>query len=403
MDTNPSTLLLEYNPFPRNSVNLVVGPTNTGKTYFVTQLINNYKVFFPPPVQRILVVLCNERVKPIDFDSALVDVNIEQIPLSDFVPDNLQEHDLVVLDDLQTITEPIKLTITVCAHHYNLVSLFVITHNLLGNPNFGLVNYCHRLFLFMKSSSNIRQLTYVINNFYYDPDIKHYLKSVLGFCQSEKEVLALELNPIASQPSSQQAVLAFSHLTSYLDKGYFLLYPYPHWGKTYEHQFTASVSTAMSDAFPFDDLSGLPQPTLVAVPASTIIKAKAAKTSSVNKDVKCSEEKQWEETIREIEENIESYFPPPRWQKIKNLAKEILRNPQFCVMTDGKTFHQKERPRTMVSMIDFLAVATRRAGPMERERDPTWKLYAMHVETLLRNNAPRDLFKNKLLVPVRFQ
>jgi hypothetical protein len=401
------TSLLEYNPFPRNSVNLLVGPTNSGKTYFVTTLVNNYKVYFSGPVHRILVVLCNDRVQPIDFDPSL-EVPIEQISLTDFVPDNLCEHDLVLLDDVQTVTEPIKLTITVCAHHYNLTALFVITHSLLGNPNFALVNYCHRLFLFMRSSSNIRQLTYVINHFYFDTEIKTYLKSVLGFCQREKEVLALELNPLASQAKQLQVVLAFSHLSSYLDKGYFLLYPYPQWGSAYVESITSnqlSVTKKMSESFPYGENDDLPQPTLVAVPVSVVLQSKAAAAAG-NKSgavAKCSEQEQWEETNREIEDNIESYFPPPRWQKIKNLAKEILRHPQFCVKTDGKTFHVKDRPRTMVAMIDFLAVATRRAAPMEKDRDPTWKLYAMYVEMLLKNNAPRDLFKNKFLVPVRYQ
>ena len=95
MDSSESSNLLEYNPFPRNSVNLVVGPTHIGKTYFVTKLLNNYKLYFSGPVGRILIVLCNERVQPLNFDpNQLLDVSVEHILLSEFVPDNLQEHDL---------------------------------------------------------------------------------------------------------------------------------------------------------------------------------------------------------------------------------------------------------------------------------------------------------------------
>lgn len=117
----------------------------------------------------------------------------------------------------------------------------------------------------------------------------------------------------------------------------------------------------------------------------------------------CSDKKQWEETTLLIEESIDRYFPPPRWQKVKNLATEILSHPEMCVKTDGKTFHLKDRPRTEVSMIDFLSVATRRAGPMEKQRDPIWKIYTMHVEALIKNNAPKDLFKNKLLIQLKYQ
>jgi hypothetical protein len=401
MEIQPASHL-QYSPFPRNSVNVIVGPTHIGKTYFVTKLISNYKLFFAPPVKRILIVLCNVRVQPIEFDREL-DVPVEQIPLSEFVPDNLEPHDLVVLDDLQVLSEPIRLTITVCAHHYNLAALFVITHSVLGNANFELLNYCHRLFSFMGASANVRQIKYIINSYYHDTEIKQYLKSVCSFCEKTKEVLALELNPLANNNAQRQVVLAFSHLTSLLDKGYFLLYPYPHWGKEYSKTFKGSVTTKMSDSFTMtDDSFQYPDPMLVAVPVNTVLQAKTVLVAD-KKERQCSDQKQWEETIREIEDNIESYFPPARWQKIKNLAKEILRNSQFCVKTDGKTFHLKERPRTEVSMIDFLAVATRRAGPIETRRDPMWKIYSLHVDTLLKNNAPKDLFKNKLLVPARFQ
>ena len=254
--------------------------------------------------------------------------------------------------------------------------------------------------------------------------MKNYLKTVVGYCQSEREVLALELNPLASNPRNQ-VILAFSHLSKLVDKGFFLVYPYPHWGNLYIKEFIHSIDISKmnfinnsssssksiaNETFPFmDDVAGggtvvnLPQPTLVVVPASAVVQAKKNFDGGPRKDVKCVEKTQWNETIREIEENIESYFPANKWQRIKNLAKEIMRNPMFCVKTDGKTFHIKERPRTEVSLIDFLAIATRRAGPMERERDPTWKLYSMHVETLLKNNAPKDLFKNKVLIPKRFR
>lgn len=396
MESSQSTLL-EYSPFPRNSVNLVVGPTHIGKSFFVTQLLNNYKVYFHGPVDRILVVLCNERVQPLTIDT---DVPIEQIPLSEYLPDILQPNDLVVIDDLQNLTEPIKHTISVSAHHYNLVSLFVITHVLVGDANFTLASRIHRLFLFTNSSANIRQAKYMIDHFYQDPEVKSYLKRVLGFCESENQILALELSALASSSRDQRVILAFSHLPSLVDKHFFLLYPFPYWGQKYTNNFAHTVVTNM-ESFPYDEMPpNLPQPTLVAVPMDAVVKAKA-KTQDEPTET-CSDKQQWEETIGEIEENIESYFPPPRWQKVKNLAKEILRNPNFCVKTDGKTFHLKDRPRTTVAMIDFLATATRQAAPMEKNRDPTWKYYAMHVDTLLKNNAPRDLFKNKLLIPKRF-
>lgn len=405
MDSGPSTPpLLEHTIFPRNSVNLVVGPTHIGKTFFVNKLLNNYKLYFNGPVGRILIVLCNDRVQPLALELAAADeVEVEQIPLSEFVPYNLEANDLVVIDDLQIVTPAIRETITVGAHHYNLVSLFVITHDLVGNANFELVRKCHRLFLFMSANANTRQINHIINYFYHDIEIKKYLKTVASFCQQEREVLALELNPITSSSSSSsqnsQVILALSHIGCLLTKGYYLLYPFPHWGQTYTAQIGANYSVQGIELPP---TANMPESTLVAVPVSAVVKAKAA-AAAAKTEPKCMDKVQWEETNREIEENIESYFPPQKWQKIKNLAKEILRNKQFCVKTDGKTFHLVNKPKTEVSLIDFLAVATRRAAPMEQERDPTWRVFAMHVDTLLKNNAPKDLFKNKLLMPAKFQ
>ena len=123
----------------------MTGPTFVGKTYFVTQLVNNYKKFFHSQVDRVVVVLCNSRVKSIVFNQEL-DIPVEQVLLSDFLPDYLEDNDLVIIDDLQHLTPEVKLTISVCAHHQSLASLFVVTHSLLGTRNFELLSLCHRVF-----------------------------------------------------------------------------------------------------------------------------------------------------------------------------------------------------------------------------------------------------------------
>lgn len=394
--------LLEFEPFPNNSVNLIVGPTGVGKTFFVTRLLNNFKLYFASPVKRIFVVLCNDRVEPIVFDSDLP-VVVEQKPLSEFIPDDLQESDLVLLDDLQLVTESVRFAITVCAHHYNLVSLFVVTHNLVGNANFELVKYCHRLFMFMSASANVNQLFFLINRFYYEDEVKKYLKSVANFCQKEKEILALELNPLAAQNKNRhvQTVLAFSHITTLITKGYFFIYPYPHWGKEYVQDFVYTVEKTMS--LDVSEAVSFPVPTLVAVPLEVVREKKKheSKQQQQQQTSVCAEKNQWEQTVLDIEENIESYFAPPRWQRAKNVAKEILQHPQYCVSVDGKTFHLKSsnKPSDKMSLIDFVNVVTRRVGPKEKiVNNSTWKACKLHVSMLLKNNAPRDLFKNKLIL-----
>ena len=172
--------MLQYKPFPRNSVNLVTGPTSVGKTRLITHLFNHFPVYFQPPVHRIVVVQCNSRIQPIKFNFSSDinnqhDVLVEHVTLAEFSPDELRAGDLVVIDDVQKVTDAIRMSISVCAHHYDLVSLFIVTHSILGHVHFELLNLVHRAILFMKSTSNIRLSKYIGAHFYPDPELKAVL------------------------------------------------------------------------------------------------------------------------------------------------------------------------------------------------------------------------------------
>jgi len=380
MDMKQST----FTPFPKNSVNLVTGPTSIGKTFFITHLLNNYKVYFPC-INRIIIVVCNQHVEFVSL-SPDIDVDILQLPLVDFDPEELEENDLVVIDDVQTLNENIRSTISVGTHHKHLASLFIVTHSLLRNRNYELLSLVHRVFLFLRAASNAKLAKFILQDFFPDPEIKTYLQNqVLNYCNKHKQVLCLELNPIISHPESAH-YLGFSHLDQLSSKGYCLLYP----------ALNLSVDAAFAQDLPIDDV---PPGTFVAVPAQVIVQQKVeAKSQQV-----CSDETTWNKTMRDIEDNIEGYFKSHKHRQCKNLAKEILQHPKMCVTVDGRFFHLKDRPRTKVSMIDFIALATRRAAPMEVSRKPFWINYSVHVDELLKNDAPLELFTNKLLLPKRFQ
>lgn len=380
MDTKPPT----FTPFPKNSVNLVTGPTSIGKTFFITHLLNNHKVYFQS-VNRIVIVVCNQHVEFVTL-SPDIEAEVIQLPLSDFDPEELEEDDLVVIDDVQTLNENIRSTISVGTHHRHLASLFIVTHSLLRNRNYELLSLVHRVFLFLRAASNAKLAKFVLQDFFPDPEIKKYLQSqVLNYCHKHKQVLCLELNPIVSNPESAN-YLGFSHLEELSSKGFCLLYP---------AAMNLSVDATYAQEFPIDDV---PPGTFVAVPAQVIVQKKAeTKSTEV-----CSDETMWNKTMRDIEDNIEGYFKSHKHRQCKNLAKEILQHPKMCVTIDGRFFHLKDRPRTKVSMIDFIALATRRAAPMEVTRKPFWSNYSVHVDELLKNDAPLELFTNKLLLPKRF-
>jgi hypothetical protein len=401
MNADGATLvprLFSFTPFPKYSVNIVTGPTFVGKTYFITQLVNNKKIFFDSPVGRIVVVLCNSRVRSISFDPDL-DVPVEQVLLSDFVIDHLEDNDLVVIDDLQHITPEVKLAISVCAHHQGLASLFVVTHSLLGSSNFELLKLCHRVFVFLGSVANKQLTKYIFDRYYSDPEIKNYLGQVLNFCSKENQVLAIELSPIGHTP---QTVLAFSHLSRLISDNYCLLYPWPHYGQTFSRRFQTRAPVRLAPDMSVNFVEGesvenLPDNTLVALPSRFLVQ-QIASTSTGAGTEECADRQTWETTLEDIEDNIESFFPVKRWKLCKNMAKEILSNPKFCVTRDGKHVHLIGRPNTKVNLMSFIGLATRKAGPTENTRKPEWNAFLPHVQQLLAYGTPREMFVNSLLL-----
>ena len=429
---------VSFDIFPRHSVNLLTGPTSVGKTFFVTHIFNHYKDYFVSnTVSRIYIVLCNERIQPVPV-SVELDIPVEQVPLSEFQVEDLSENDLVLIDDVQHLTDTIRLALSVAAHHYNLASLFIVTHSLLGSSNFELLNYCHRVFLFMRAASNIRLSKYIIDHFYAERQIKDYLKSVVEFCAREKNILAFELNRVASTTDvsatkvqlEEQQFLAFSHLTQWTTSSdadnpcpYFLLYPLPMFGNDYSTHFKESMrfgtpdeglEDSTSDFFnpPKLPLGELPENTCVAIPARIVVAATAAAAAAKNQEKpleeadehECAQRDQWNKTMLDIEENIENFFPTHKWHLVKNLTREILKNPNICVTANGRYFHLLDKPTaTKTNIISFLALVSRRAGPSEKAKKREWSIYKQHVDNLLKYDTPVEMIVNKLLLPTKYQ
>lgn len=393
MASGPSTPV-SFTPFPRHSVNLLTGPTSIGKTTYIRNIIENRHLFFQTPINRIFIVLCNERVQEVPLQSDL-DIPVEQIPLSLYEPELLQEHDLVVIDDIQKVTEHIRLTISVCAHHYNLASLFVVTHSLLNHSNFELLSLCHRVFLFLRASSNTRLSKYILSNFFQEPEVKEALTSIINFCLKEEEVLALELNAPASTIRDKIKYIAFSHLTNLITKGFCYIYPNPQALMDYnDSHIHLRVEPELAELFREDTI---PKYALVAVPTKAIIASKVSPTVLDEEHPKCTKQEQWKNTVDEIEELIESNFKTSRWTNCKALAVEILRNKKFCVYTDGRYFQLIGRPDTRVALLEFLGVATRPAHKTELSNTHKYKVFKKHAQEIREFGSLPSLIKNKLL------
>ena len=396
-----SAFLKKIKPFPRNSVNLVTGPTSSGKTFYVTHLLKHYQIYFQAPVKRIIFVLCNDRIEHLDLrfpTHSDTHPKVLQIPLVEFDPDQLLlPNDLVVIDDLQALTEVIRLTISVCAHHYNLTSLFIITHSLLGNKrHFELLTLCHRIFLFLKGTANVRLFKYLNSHFFQDPEIQLALKEIVPFCQRNNQVLALELNPLASH-SDNLGILGLSHLPSLSEQGYCLVYTLPETVMEVleeESQHNISIDSQVAENFSNHIVeSQFPKSALVVVSSNSVIVSHIKPEA----EPKCSAKQQWEDTMEELEDLIESNFKPSRWRVIKNLAKEICKVKAWCVYTDARHLQVKDRPKTIVSLLDFLGTVTRQATAKEDPHKPEFKSFRPYVQELRRRGVSSTLLRNKLI------
>jgi hypothetical protein len=107
----------------------------------------------------------------------------------------------------------------------------------------------------------------------------------------------------------------------------------------------------------------------------------------------------------QLENEIETGFEFVKWNAAKSLMREILKCPRVCISADFCLAYVDARE---FSIIDFLQVATRKAGPNEgrqggpgRRRkngeDDFVSSFAPLLAVLLANHAPASYIKNKML------
>jgi hypothetical protein len=392
-------------PFPRNCISLLTSPTNTGKSTYLKNILQNPHLFFATPFDRIVVVNCHSLVSTYELEQ---DPNcpwplatVEHYLLSDFLTDLLQPNDLLIIEDLQELTPNIKLLVTAITHHCDLTACFIVTHSLLGSKQFELLSYVHKVILFLKSAAVARLALYIIRHFFVDPNLKAYLKSILGVAESQQAIIHIEINPIAGRSTAHH--IALSHLLSLTSpKGFCLLYPHPNTMSAYEkHQEVMDI-----EALDSDFLDNVPEQ--LHPDSFVLLNAKAVKQWKMQQQQQestgeCAEEvgeKEWTEACNTLEDMINDTVPAAKIFKAKSLCKELLKNPNFCLDTSGRIMHFIDKPKISFSVLDYILVAIRQAGPNELKKinDPNYKLYRHVTKSLLNRNTPTQLIKNKVLL-----
>ncbi len=82
----------------------------------------------------------------------LVSLGIEELGEFEEV---VKRDDIIILDDLLTVSEAVYYLVNYAAHHYNL-TIFIVTQSCLACPLYSLVSLVHNIALFFKNSLTLR-------------------------------------------------------------------------------------------------------------------------------------------------------------------------------------------------------------------------------------------------------
>jgi DNA segregation ATPase FtsK/SpoIIIE-like protein len=380
----------DFQPFKRNSVNIIAAPTNTGKSYFIAQIVKHRHAFFPGnPVKRVVYILCNSSVQP---SSLLVDaansttapaaadaaaappisdpddnfntdlttplesraelsqapaptpvpvdpVDVLYLRLEDFTAPEaiLQEQDLVVFEDVHVVPLALEQTINIFAHHLNLCSIFIICQGVIGKkPLFALLSLAHNVILLFNANAVARCIKYVVAQFFHDDELKAYLKQIIAFAQRFKHVTLLEVNSIAREPSRHLAITALEKLSDPANP-YCFVHPQPYATDHYEERYNRNFARMeFAAAAAPKSLAHAPPYTYMLVPAANVSVQAAGGAQATEGGAVCAEEAKWNEVNAKIESDIQNAFDHKKWRKARSLASEILRNPNLCISDDGR-------------------------------------------------------------------
>ena len=471
---------LRCSVFPRSSTTLITCASNSGKTWFLRQVMLNREVFIEAgkKIRRVVYVNCNQRDTQFshpwedaeeeeddeeddededDDDNDLKKKNEEEeeeeeeeenlidlvsVGLHDLAGtredlfDLVQPGDVVILDDLQTLTKSVEHLVNYGAHHYQLV-VFLVTQSCLGSPLYSLLKSVHNLVLLFANNSASSLARHVKSTFFLSSDTRSCLEDIFAHAEKTKSTVVLKINSVATSPF-HRSVLAFSGVENLFaeqqkqragagasaQRGEVTTFPFCavyvetkyredmlQASRTRKVRLPAAAGFASDEAF-------------VLVPLQNVQVGKNDDDdddddeedrddndvdddgSPKKKKKKVCLRRQWDEMNRQLESEIETGFDFAKWNVAKNLMREVLKCPQVCISSD---FRLAYVDRQEFSIIDFLQVATRKSGPGEvtasaargsRRRPAPRDFVASFVPllaVLLANHAPVSYVKNKRL------
>jgi len=386
MESDETTSSNFYTAFPPNSVNVLASSTNSGKTTLALNIIQNFNLHCKRKVSKVLIVLCNSILNnaSVYLDNKPEGLEIETTTLDDFdVESQLTEHCFLIFEDVQHLHNKILQSVNLHAHHDNLESVFIICQGLLGNKElYRLCSLAHRVILFFGSQAAVRLSKHLKASFFQDPELKEYLGKIIGHAEKNKDVLLLELNQINGE--FKPKFLAISGVDKIGMNKPAVYYPHLNEVNDFNEHFDDNVAE-------IDDPNhNLPPGSFILVPAANVRKKSVVGQASAASD----SEKDWNNLMHEIGEDLESAVKSNKLNSARNLVRFLLRSKSIGLSKEGKTIMINGQPKTKIALLDFIATAVRSNGPNEVIDEK----YIPFARVLLNNHTPETLFKNKALV-----
>lgn len=374
--------------FPDRSVNLISCSSNSGKTHLLIQMIKHREIFFGPnSVKSILYINCNLQNKDSEIENPFSEIEEDLPPLTvvnlsdvESVRDISSSKQVVILDDVVFVNEIINQYITYSANHMDLI-VFVVTQGCISEKLFNLVYKVHNIVMLLKNSSSVNLGQYLRGRFFLSQEKKDYLRHILSKAETGKHSVVLKLNAVSSSPLVYKKIFAFANIEQLFSNTNRYCIVYPELG---EQEHFASM----------DIPSSLDPDTFVLVQAKNVKRESKADADEPGK-VRCTKAEKWQKMNDEISSEIRSSFEMKKWKDVFIIFKEILKTDEFCISHDYRTLFIKSKKNLRVSLIDFLAVVTRRSHPSENldKLAP----YVPFVRVLVKNNIPSTFLKNQML------
>ena len=285
MSPDKSSSLVNTCIFPPQSINLITATSNSGKTFFITQILNHPHLFFLPNyIERLFYINANPRA----FNEPPLVNNLELLSLDDL--DNVdffESGTCIVIDDLLFTTPQLIHFLKYTVHHKNL-TCFLITQNLIGDKLYGLTYLVHNIILILKANSAVRLALELLHRFYISNDTKSYLRGIISKAERDKSIICLKLNAVASYQGPGSTIICYSRLEHLVKDLYCLAFP--------ELGFMEEFQSLNFDPTSVDDNQ------LILVPAKYVIKM------NENKATVCAKEEIWKSMVSSLNDDIEHNF-----------------------------------------------------------------------------------------------